>query len=496
MDIEYQKKEVTWCLDRDGPRICLRAVAINNELQHLQISSESFSLDLKTNEAQEFLIILKNLATSKEPAITLNEISPDIVKEISDEIFDEVPAEIPVISPSQVKDSGKSTPSLDNSEILDVLEQSEVSIDNKVDETPVISTPSPESTESLKPSLTLDTSEILDVLKQSEVSIDNKVDETPIISSPSPESTESLKPSLTLDTSEILDVLKQSEVSIDNKVDETPVISTPPPESTELLKPSLTLDTSEILDVLKQSEVQEKEESVKIRRLGSLFGMEEQVTLTPSRDTSKISEIIKQTDGELENELTQLTDILIGKEEPSKDSYESPEVKVKAKKLIEGISSEENVKPTEVLSGRVDTASFFQKTDEKSPLEQLLDDDTEELKSDSLISPSDTDELSTSGEDSFEDKKLIDSKEIAPFTPSDLQSSSFISDFKSKKIEKESETSRIESQERSPHPSKDNSRQLDLTTDKSYTTEAERRNQIEKEREARKKRLWELTRGF
>ena len=453
MDIEYQKKEVTWCLDRDGPRICLRAVAINNELQHLQISSESFSLDLKTNEAQEFLIILKNLATSKEPAITLNEISPDIVKEISDEIFDEVPDEIPVISPSQVKDSGKSTPSLDTSEILDVLEQSEVSIDNKVDETPVISTPSPESTESLKPSLTLD-------------------------------------------TSEILDVLKQSEVSIDNKVDETPVISTPPPESTESLKPSLTLDTSEILDVLKQSEVQEKEESVKIRRLGSLFGMEEQVTLTPSRDTSKISEIIKQTDGELENELTQLTDILIGKEEPSKDSYESPEVKVKAKKLIEGISSEENVKPTEVLSGRVDTASFFQKTDEKSPLEQLLDDDTEELKSDSLISPSDTDELSTSGEDSFEDKKLIDSKEIAPFTPSDLQSSSFISDFKSKKIEKESETSRIESQERSPHPSKDNSRQLDLTTDKSYTTEAERRNQIEKEREARKKRLWELTRGF
>jgi len=336
----------------------------------------------------------------------------------------------------------------------------------------------------------------LDVLKQSEVSIGSQVDEPPTVSTPSPEPTESLESSPTLDTSDILDVLKQSEVSISSQVDESPTVSTPSPEPTESLESSPALDTSEILDVLKQSEAQEEDEPVKIRRLGSLFGMEEQVTLTSERDTPQESDIIKQTDGELENELTELTDILIGKEEPAKDSYEASTSKVKAKKLIEGISSEENVKPTEVLSGRVETASFFQKTEEKSPLEQLLEDDTEELKSDSVVSSNDTDELSTSGEDVVENEEPIDPKEIAPFTPDDLQSSSFISDFNSKTIEKESETSRIETQKSNLHPSEDDSHQLESNTDRSYTTEAERRNQIEKEREARKKRLWELTRGF
>jgi hypothetical protein len=404
MDIEYQKKEVTWCLDRDGPRICLRAVSINDELQHLQISSESFSLDLKTTEAQEFLSILKNLARSNGPTITSDEISSDIVKEISDEIFDEKPTEIPTIISSQVIESEASTPSLDSKEILDVLQQAELSTDEEDDESPIISSPSPLPTESLE-------------------------------SSPTP-----------------------------------------------------TLDTSEILDVLKQSEAQEEEEPMKIRRLGSLFGKEEQMTLTPSPDVSKKSDVFKRTNGELEDELTQLTDILIGKEEPKEETSEPLPIQIKAQKLIKGISNEENVKPTEVLSGRVETASFFQKIEEKSPLEQLLDEDTEEKKSDSAIPPSSTEEQSSEEDISIDNEVLETPKEIAPFTPDDLHSSSFISNFDSKNDENKQETSF--------HSSEDDTHQLEPATERSYMTEAERRKQIEKEREARKKRLWELTRGF
>ena len=397
MDIEYQKKEVTWCLDRDGPRICLRAVSVNEELQHLQISSESFSLDLKTTEAQEFLSILKKLAKSNGPTISSDEISPDIVKEISDEIFDEKPPETPTILSSQVIESEDSTPSLDNKEILDVLQQSELSTDEE--------------------------------------------DESPIISSPSLQPTESLESS-----------------------------------------PTPTLDTSEILDVLKQSEDQEEEEPMKIRRLGSLFGMEEEIEPAPYPDTSKKSDIFKQSNGKLENELTQLTDILIGQEEPKEETSETPPIQVKAQKLIKGISKEENVKPTEVLGGRVETASFFKKIDEKSPLEQLLDEDSEEQSPEEDIG--------------IDEEGLKTPKEIAPFIPDDLQSSSFISNFDSKIEENKQETRVKESQENSFHPSEDDSHQLESSTERPYTTEAERRKQIEKEREARKKRLWELTRGF
>ncbi|MCK4848845.1 MAG: hypothetical protein KAT16_07480 [Candidatus Heimdallarchaeota archaeon] len=450
MDIEYQKKEVTWCLDRDGPRICLRAVAINDELQTLQISSESFSLDLKTTEAQEFLSILKNLTLSKEPTISLNKIiSPDIVKEISDEIFDEKPSEISAISSSQATEYVKSTPSLDTKEILEVLQQPEISIDEKVEESSDISSPSSQPTESLEPSSTFDISDILEVFEKPELSIDNEVDESPNISSPSSQPSESLEP-------------------------------------------SPTLDTSEILDVLKQSEVQEEEKPVKIRRLGSLFEREEKVTLTPSPDTSQGTDVVKQPDGVLEDELTQLTDILVGREEPKKESFGIPAEQNETSNMIEGIFEEENVKPSEVLRERVDTASFFHQVEEKSPLEQLLDEDKEEGKSVSSVPPKSSEVQSPSGVDGVDHER----KEIAPFTLDDLQSSSFISDFNSKKEENKSETKKIDSQVSDLQSSKDDSHQVDSLTERSYTTEADRKKQIEKEREARKKRLWELTRGF
>jgi hypothetical protein len=450
MDIEYQKKEVTWCLDRDGPRICLRAVAINDELQYLQISSESFNLDLKTTEAQEFLAILRKLNLSKEPAISLGEkLSADIVKEISTEIFDEVPIEFPTISSLQTNEVIKTSPSMDASEILEVLEQSELNIDNEVDVLPIISSPSPQPTKSLELSPVTDTSEILEIQEHSEFSIENGVDESSVVSSSSPQPTESSKS-------------------------------------------PLRLDTSEILNVLKQSESEEEEKPVKIRRLGSLFGMEEQVTLTPSKDTSRKSDVYKRSSGELEDDLTQLTDIIIGREEPKVDSNS-----VQIQEIVKGISTEENVKPSVILGGRVDTASFFHKAEEKSPLEQLLDDDEEE---EILISSErplvSSDEHSKLKVESIENKRMIGSKEITPYTPDDLQSSSFISDFNSKKMESNLDTGIVESHESDLQPSSNASQKLEPISEGSYITESERKKQIEKEREARKKRLWELTRGF
>ena len=411
MEIEYQKNEVTWCLDRDGPRICLRAVSINDELQHLEISSEDFNLTLKTTEAQEFLTIIKNLATYKRPSIPLTEtISPDIVKEISDEIFQEKIEEIPAISSSQHTDTIKSTPSFDTTEILETLQ----------------------------------------------------------------------KPDLT----------------IEREVVETPVVTSPLSMSPETLETSPTLDSTEILDVLKQSEVQEEEEPAKIRRLGSLFKAEESVSLTPSTNIADKPEIFKRSDGELENEITQLTDILIGKEEPEKEIYETPTIRSEPEESIEGILQEENVKPSVVLGGRVDTASFFQKTEEKSPLEQLLDENEEEDESISSFPAVSTEEPSKEQEHRFDSNDLEPSEEVAHFSPDDLQSPSFISDFNSKIEDNKTEIDTEEVQDNRILSTEDDSREVRPITEGSYTTEADRKKQIEKEREARKKRLWELTRGF
>ncbi|MHA2112904.1 MAG: hypothetical protein ACXADW_14970 [Candidatus Hodarchaeales archaeon] len=411
MEIEYQKNEVTWCLDRDGPRICLRAVSINDELQHLEISSEAFNLDLKTTEAQEFLSIIKNLAASKRPSIPLTEtISPDIVKKISDEIFQDEIEEIPTIASSHYTDTVKSTPSFDTTEILETLQ----------------------------------------------------------------------KPDLT----------------IEKEVVETPVVTPPLSESPESLDTSPTLDTSEILDVLKQSEVQEEEEPAKIRRLRSLFKAEETVSLTPSTNIVDKPEIFKRSDGELENEITQLTDILIGKEEPEIETYEPPTIQSEPEDTIEGILQEENVKPSVVLGERVDTASFFQKTEEKSPLEQLLDENEEEDESISSFPTVSTEEPSKEQGHRFDSNDLELSEEVAHFSPDDLQSSSFISDLNSKIEDNKTEIDTEEIQDNRILSTEDDSRKLKPINDGSYTTEADRRKQIEKEREARKKRLWELTRGF
>ena len=67
MEIEYQDKYVvTWCLDRKGPRICLRATTAENRLRTIAIISEEFNLELEDTEARDFLNILSQIVTSTQ----------------------------------------------------------------------------------------------------------------------------------------------------------------------------------------------------------------------------------------------------------------------------------------------------------------------------------------------------------------------------------------------------------------------------------------------
>ena len=48
MEIEYQNKNtITWCLEREGPLICLKATMFGEELESIEIKSENFSLEFE-----------------------------------------------------------------------------------------------------------------------------------------------------------------------------------------------------------------------------------------------------------------------------------------------------------------------------------------------------------------------------------------------------------------------------------------------------------------
>ncbi|MFX0014888.1 MAG: hypothetical protein ACFFBQ_09540 [Promethearchaeota archaeon] len=174
MEIEYRNKcVVTWCLDRDGPQICLRAIARENKLRTIEIVSKDFSLEFEEEEARAFLNILSQLAGTgltkpviKYPETEISKISEQkalgsilesMKSEISEtaseivepETIEAIPAELEVSEPSP--DYGKpevpvsvstftevETPSSsleikeelipqdpDSSEIIQILKQSE-----------------------------------------------------------------------------------------------------------------------------------------------------------------------------------------------------------------------------------------------------------------------------------------------------------------------------------------------------------------------------------
>ncbi|MHA1975579.1 MAG: hypothetical protein ACW98F_02510 [Candidatus Hodarchaeales archaeon] len=334
MDVEYQKKEVSWCLDRVGPKICLKAITIDDKLQQLEITSDEFRLELENEEAIEFLGILRNVMSAKPAAVPVSEdISPSI--SIDDDIIPSIP-----------------------------------------------------TYDSLPSSL-------------------------PPIEQPK---------------NEIMPIPKIQE---------------------EKPKPVTTLDTSEILEVLKQSESSVGEERISFRKKFA------------------------------ENEAR----------EPKPDLKVQPEKKIE--ELSPSISIEENVKPSEVFKEKLDTASFFREAEEKSPLEQLLEEN-EDFTSD--ITTSDA-QLTDTNSLSKPEGTISESEESESFTPADLNSSSFMSKFNSKPVERALETPKpetIQNAEESDSKVQD----TDPVQPSAFLSEDERKKDIEKERAARKKRLWELTRGF
>lgn len=135
MEIEYQNKYViTWCLDRDGPRICLRAVTRENQIRTIEILSENFKLEIEEDEIRDFLNIVSQLAvdgaktqsveTSKYEAspvekeqITETDVSPVFTPDIVEErVFSEAVPDATV---------ARSPEDLDSSEIIQILKQSE-----------------------------------------------------------------------------------------------------------------------------------------------------------------------------------------------------------------------------------------------------------------------------------------------------------------------------------------------------------------------------------
>ncbi len=329
MDVEYQKKEVTWCLDRVGPRICLKAIAINDKLKQLEMTSDEFKLTLENDEAREFLGIIQNIVSTKPETI---------------------PLPVPEAEPSPLEE---------------------------------------------------------------------------FIEKP---------------------IEKPIEIAVETPVEEF----LPVPETKEVEpKTAIKLDTAEILEVLKQSESSVEEERISFRK-----------------KFAENEALAKETTPQLQ-----------------------PEQEIEESEL--GISIEEKVRPSEIFKEKLDTASFFREVEEKSPLEQLLEETEDRTEDYTTVDPPMSDTRSVYEEEG----SLPESDSTVPFSPDDLDSSSFLSKFSSKPFEQEIETKKEESVENIVDP--DLSQQDTESVQQSgFQTEEDRKKEIERERAARKKRLWELTRGF
>ena len=344
MDVEYQKKEITWCLDRIGPKICLKASAINDKLQQLEITSDGFRLEFENEEAIEFLGILRNIMATK---------------------------------PASVQAPDHERPS------IPVQEDKLPSISITEDYTPLSSI----------------TEEV-----------------------PTP-----------------IPYVKQPE----DEVIPVPRIKEAKP------KPITTLDTSEILEVLKQSESSVGDERISFRKKFA------------------------------ENEAL----------EKGPDPTENLQLEVEESTL--GIAIEENVPPSEIFKEKLDTASFFREAEEKSPLEQLLEEN-EDLTGEIITAEP---PLPESFQSHVTEEIPPSEEEKVPFSPDDLNSSSFMSNFNSKPFEQELETQKPEIMENSVETDLDH-QDIDPIQQGAFLSEDDRKKEVERERAARKKRLWELTRGF
>ena len=349
MEIEYQNKYVvTWCLDRDGPRICFRAVTKENQLRTFEIISEDFILEFDYEEARDFLNLLSQLAA----AGSMKHVKP-----------------VPVYKASTIEEDHllKAEDDLSPEVMLETIESN--------------------------------VPEAMPEVVVSETSETITTEDSEVITSEVP------------DSSEIIQILKKSEQTYSE------------------ITPSSLDDVS----------------------------IEDQTPIPPENETESIQE-----------------EPIVSESLPLQEILE--------------------VSPTEI-----ETASFFQKSESKSPLEMLLDEDKKNKEIEGAI-----DSSQVSEHEIEETPKSTPETKIA-YTPNDLQTDAFFSKFDAKDIVdlmQQPEAVSEPEPEPEPEPKPEFKRAVSLSPAPKFvkqepiTTEAERRAVIEKERADRRKRLWELTRGF
>ncbi|MFW9854196.1 MAG: hypothetical protein ACFFFG_04020 [Candidatus Thorarchaeota archaeon] len=79
MNVEFRRKEVSWCLDYDGGQICLSGIMLDDRIITLRITSGDFQVDIAKSEIDSFVNLLKTSGAIKEP-----ETSPEPFTESQD----------------------------------------------------------------------------------------------------------------------------------------------------------------------------------------------------------------------------------------------------------------------------------------------------------------------------------------------------------------------------------------------------------------------------
>jgi len=127
MEIEYQNKEsITWCLDREGPRICLLAIREEQRIEKIKIESESFALELDGEEVGGFLDVLRKIIGVKKTPLLEPEM---LTKEKEDLIIDHSLTPSPD-SPEEIQEAPESytdqviiSPQINQSEKIAIQEE-------------------------------------------------------------------------------------------------------------------------------------------------------------------------------------------------------------------------------------------------------------------------------------------------------------------------------------------------------------------------------------
>ncbi|MFX1516014.1 MAG: hypothetical protein ACFFC6_06870 [Promethearchaeota archaeon] len=209
-------------------------------------------------------------------------------------------------------------------------------------------------------------------------------------------------------------------------------------------------------------------------------------------DSSEIIQVLKES----ERTYAEITPSSPDDVSPKVEEHKLPIISESVKEIIE----EETISPEspshheepEVISPEIETASFFQQSVTKSPLEMILEEDegrnVENVPEVSPIS---------------EPEELHEAPATTSYTPEDLQTEAFFSQFDTKRTAELSQTPEPNLEpEPEPKSELEYKRVVQLEPTPKFEkkehikTEAERRAEVEKERAERRRRLWELTRGF